>query len=78
MNKNFEDKSTYYYSKAIWYNNQLDEVISLLEDYSNLLSTKLVNASCLLDENSSLYNGIDLYINQIKKEVLKCNDAINQ
>ena len=77
MNKNSTDKSTYYYSKAIYYNNRLDEVINLLDGYASVLSAKLSNASCLLDNKSSLYNGIDLYIYLIKKEIERCNDAIN-
>jgi len=68
--------SDYFYSRALFYNKQLDEVMTLLENYYSQLSSKLTEATNLLNENSSLYFGIADYISKIKKEVDNCNDEI--
>lgn len=73
-----ETYSEYYYSRAIYYNKQLDEVISLLDSYYQQLSAKLTEATSLLDETSNLYIGISDYVSLIKIAFSNCVDEIER
>ena len=78
MIKNSNDLSkNNYYNKALHYNVKLDRIVSELDSYYQTLSSKLTEASTLLKEDCSLYQGITICTGEIKKEIDKCVDAIN-